>query len=102
MKTFGLPPLILSRLPLLGCSNCESQVNGFLAEGSRLKKTIPADKVGNERPLEIFSETWFSQQLQTVIQHRTIDPRFGTTEYKLIEIELGDPAQELFVTPKSN
>ena len=76
-------------------------VGGFLAEGSRLKKIIPADKAGNKRPLEVVSETWFSQQLQTVIEHRTIDPRVGTAEYKLIEIELGDPAPELFVVPKN-
>ena len=75
-------------------------VNGVLADGSRLTKKIPPGDVGNDHLIEIVSETWFAQSLQTVVQRRTVDPRIGTTEFKLTEITLGEPPSDLFVAPK--
>lgn len=74
--------------------------SGFVAEGSRLKKTIAPSQLGNERGFEIISESWFSQQLQMIIEHRNIDPRRGTMEYRLTGIQLREPDAELFRVPK--
>jgi len=75
-------------------------IEGFLAEGTRLRKTIPANQAGNDQPLEVTSETWYSRDLQIVVMHRLADPRVGEVEYKLTGIQLGEPAESLFQVPK--
>src|SRR5262249_28013557 len=49
------------------------------AEGTRTTVTIPAGEIGNERPIEIVSERWYSPELQLVVMTRHSDPRFGET-----------------------
>lgn len=75
-------------------------IEGFLAEGTRLRRTIPADKADSDRPLEVITESWYSPQLQTIVMNRTVDPRIGEVIYKLTDIQLGEPAQSLFEIPK--
>src|SRR5262249_50798861 len=38
-------------------------IEGVAAEGTRTTTTIPAGQIGNERPIEIVTETWYSNQL---------------------------------------
>ena len=75
-------------------------VEGFLVEGTRLRQTIPADKAGSVRSVEVISETWYCPQLQTIAMNKTIDPRVGEINYIFTDIQLGDPAQSLFQIPK--
>ncbi len=75
------------------------QMESFFAEGSRLKQIIPAEKEGNSQPIEIVSENWYSPQLQTMLMRRVVDPRLGQTDYRLTEIQLGEPAASLFTVP---
>jgi hypothetical protein len=42
----------------------KQSVEGVEAEGSRTTVTIAAGEIGNERPLEIISERWYSPELQ--------------------------------------
>ena len=90
--------------PVTAGSNTESMgtqfIEGFLAEGTRLKQTISAEKAASERPLEIISETWYSPQLEIILRNKTIDPRVGVVDYKITEIQLGEPARSLFEVPK--
>jgi hypothetical protein len=74
-------------------------IEGVEAEGSRTKVTIPAGEIGNERPIEIISERWYSPELQLVVMTRHSDPRSGETTYKLININRGEPAKTLFEVP---
>jgi len=39
-------------------------IEGVEAEGTRTTLTIPAGEIGNERPIEIVSERWYSPELQ--------------------------------------
>ena len=80
---------------LLGTKQLES----FLTEGSRLKQIIPAEKEGNTQSLEIVSENWYCPQLQTMLMRRVVDPRLGQTDYRLTEIQLGEPAASFFTVP---
>jgi hypothetical protein len=77
----------------------EQTIEGVRAQGTRETRTIPAGKIGNERPIEIVSETWFSPDLQMVVQSRHSDPRVGETIYKLTNIAVGEPDASQFQVP---
>ena len=74
-------------------------IEGVEAEGTRTTVTIPAGDIGNERPIEIVSERWYSSELQLVVMTRHSDPRFGETTYKLTNINRTEPAKTLFEVP---
>jgi TonB family protein len=77
----------------------KQNIEGVEAEGIRTTVTIPAGEIGNERPLEIVNERWYSPELQTVIMTRQSDPRFGETTYRLTNIDRSEPASSLFEVP---
>lgn len=72
---------------------------GVSAEGSRRITTIPAGAIGNERPIEIVYERWFSKDLGLVVYSKTDDPRFGEQTYKLTNIVRNEPDPSLFNVP---
>jgi hypothetical protein len=74
-------------------------VEGVEAEGSRVTVTIPAGEIGNEQPINIISERWYSNELQTVVMTRHSDPRHGETIYRLTNINRNEPARTLFEIP---
>jgi TonB family protein len=74
-------------------------VEGVEAEGTRSTITIPAGEIGNERPIEIVNERWYSPELQTVVMTRHSDPRFGESSYRLTNIDRSEPARSLFEVP---
>jgi hypothetical protein len=74
-------------------------VEGVEAEGTRTTITIPAGEIGNERPIEIVNERWYSPELQLVVMTRVSDPRSGETTYKLTNISRLEPARSLFEVP---
>jgi hypothetical protein len=74
-------------------------IEGVEAEGTRTTVTIPAGEIGNERPIEIVSEKWYSPELQLVVMTRHSDPRTGETTYKLTNINRSEPAKSLFEVP---
>ncbi|PYS98819.1 MAG: hypothetical protein DMF63_14620 [Acidobacteria bacterium] len=79
----------------LGTQNIE----GVEAEGTRTVTTIPADAIGNERPIEITYEKWFSKELQLVVMSKHNDPRFGEQTYRLTNIVRSEPDSSLFTVP---
>jgi hypothetical protein len=74
-------------------------VGGVDADGTRSTVTIAAGEIGNERPIEIVSERWYSPELQTVVMTRHNDPRFGETTYRLTNIDRSEPVRSLFEVP---
>jgi hypothetical protein len=74
-------------------------IEGVEAEGARSVITIPEGAIGNDRPIEIISERWYSPDLQTVVLSKHNDPRFGETVYRLTNINRSEPAQTLFEVP---
>ncbi len=75
------------------------QIEGVEAEGSRDTLTIEAGAIGNERPIGIVSERWYSKELQVVLRSTRQDPRFGETSYRLTDVVLGEPDPSLFEVP---
>ena len=74
-------------------------IEGVEAEGTRTTVTIAAGEIGNERPIEIVSERWYSPELQLVVMTRHSDPRMGETIYKLTNINRAEPPKSLFEVP---
>jgi len=74
-------------------------IEGVEAEGTRSITTIAAGDVGNELPISIISESWYSAELQTVVMSKHSDPRVGENTYRLTNINRGEPAHSLFELP---
>ncbi len=72
---------------------------GVAAEGTRRTTTIPADAIGNERPIEVVYERWYSKELGVVVYSKTTDPRTGEQTYKLTNILRSEPDPSLFAVP---
>jgi hypothetical protein len=79
----------------LGTQNIE----GVDAEGTRTITTIPVGAIGNERPIEITYEKWYSKDLQLVVMSKHNDPRFGEQTYRLTNIVRNEPDPSLFALP---
>jgi hypothetical protein len=62
--------------------------------------TIPAEAMGNERPIEITRERWFSPELQIVLRSKQSDPRFGVTTYEVTKLDRANPSRSLFEVPR--
>jgi len=74
-------------------------IEGVQAEGTRVTFTIPAGKIGNERPIVTVNERWYSPELQTVVMSKNSDPRMGETTYRLTNIVRSEPDPGLFQVP---
>jgi len=61
--------------------------------------TIPAGQIGNERPIQVTDETWYSPELQITVMSRHSDPREGETVYKLNNVTRAEPDPSLFRAP---
>lgn len=77
----------------------KQMIEGVEAEGTRSTITIPAGRVGNDRPLEIVSERWYSPELQVVVLSKHKDPFAGENVYRLTNISRDEPALNLFEVP---
>ena len=74
-------------------------INGVNAEGTRITHTIPAGQIGNDKPIQIVFERWYSPDLQIVVKSTRSDPRFGTTTYALTNVQRTEPSAALFTVP---
>jgi hypothetical protein len=75
------------------------EIEGVLAEGTRLSFTVPAGTIGNDIPLETAAERWHAPALQTVVLLKRTVGRYGETTYRLTDINRGEPAAALFSVP---
>jgi hypothetical protein len=105
----GAAPMILQRvgggdmMAMKGQANQESlgtqEIEGIQAEGTRTTFTIPAGQIGNEQPIQVINERWYSPELQVVVMTKHSDPRTGEQVYKLTNISRSEPAHQLFEIP---
>ena len=77
----------------------QKEIEGVVAEGTRTTITIPAGAEGNERPIEILDERWYSPELKTTVQSLHSDPRMGETTFKLSSVSRAEPSPSLFDVP---
>ena len=74
-------------------------IEGVVATGTRTTTTIAAGAIGNEQPILIVSEQWFSPDLKVLVMTKHNDPRSGETIYRLTNIVQTEPARSLFEVP---
>ena len=74
-------------------------ITGFTAGGTRSTLTIPPGQVGNQNPLVIVSERWYSQDLEATVLAKQSDPRFGASSYQLSSVQQIEPPATLFQIP---
>ena len=93
----------LLRSPAAGTENVEKLsarlMEGVMAEGVRITRTIPAGAIGNEQPIVSVTEEWVSPELQTLVMTRTSDPRSGEHTYRLLNIVRADVSGSWFQVP---
>jgi hypothetical protein len=76
-----------------------SLVNGVTARGSRTTTVVPPGQIGNDRPVRIVSERWYSTDLQITVKSIDSDPRYGETTSQLTDIHPGPQDSSLFRHP---
>jgi hypothetical protein len=74
-------------------------VEGVQADGSRTTLTIPAGEVGNENPIQVVTETWYSPDLQAFVVRKRSDPRSGESVTRYTNISRSEPPRIMFEAP---
>jgi hypothetical protein len=74
-------------------------IDGISVTGTKITTAIPVGAIGNDKDLVITRETWYSPDLNLVIQSTQTDPRFGETTYSLTNIQRSEPDPALFQVP---
>ena len=74
-------------------------MEGVNCEGTRLTSTIEAGAIGNDRPIQIVEERWYSPELQVNLLVRRTDPRTGEDIVRLTNVRRLEPDPSLFTPP---
>ncbi len=75
-------------------------IEGIAAEGTRTTIEIRTGEIGNDKPIYVVTEKWFSPELQMIILSKHTDPFIGEVTFRLINIKIGEPAPALFKVPE--
>ena len=74
-------------------------IEGVAAQGTRTTMTIPAGQIGNDQPIQIVTERWYSADLQTTVLTKRSDPRTGETVTRYTNVVRAEPVPTLFQVP---
>ena len=91
--------LTLSRHEAKKDSLGKQNIEGVECDGTRETMTIPAGEMGNELPINITTESWYSPELQVTVLRKFNDPRYGEDVYRLTNINRSEPSKDLFAVP---
>jgi hypothetical protein len=75
------------------------EMQGLVVTGRRETYTIPAGAEGNDRPLVIVSETWYSSEMGITLLDKRSDPRSGETTKQVTNLKQTEPDVALFQIP---
>lgn len=77
----------------------DQTINGIHATGTRLTTTIPAGKMGNDQPINVVSENWYSPELKATIMTKHTDPWSGQLTTQFTNVNTSEPDPSLFTVP---
>jgi hypothetical protein len=77
----------------------EKVVNGVLAAGTRVVRTIPAGALGNEKPITSTLEEWTSAELGMPVQITEQSSIGGDLRFNLQDVVRAEPDPALFTVP---
>jgi hypothetical protein len=96
----GMRQMVIKKLPPSQSESLGSRaIEGVTCEGTRAVTKIEAGAIGNDRPIEITNERWYSPELQAVVMTRRNDPRTGEEIFKLTNVMRVEPPADLFQVP---
>jgi len=79
----------------------KQMIEGVNADGSRVTTTLDAGAIGNDRPIQLVNERWYSSELQMVVMTKHSDPRTGEETFRLTNVSRSEPGADLFQVPPS-
>jgi hypothetical protein len=74
-------------------------MEGVSARGTRTSHVIPAGKIGNEMPITVTTESWYSDELGMEVLRVHKDPWAGEVTTKVTNVRRGEPDASLFTPP---
>jgi len=77
----------------------DQTIDGIHATGTRLTTTIPAGKMGNEKPIVVTSERWYCPELKATIMTKHDDPWAGELKTEFKNVSTSEPDSSLFTVP---
>lgn len=77
----------------------DQTIDGIHVAGTRITTTIPAGKMGNEKPIVVTSERWYSPELKATILTKHDDPWAGELKTELNNVSTTEPDASLFAIP---
>jgi len=77
----------------------DQTINGIHATGTRISTTIPSGKMGNDKPIVVTSERWYSPDLKATVMTKHDDPWAGELETQFTNVNSSEPDPSLFTVP---
>lgn len=77
----------------------DQMINGVHATGTRITTTIPTGKMGNDKPIVVTSERWYSPDLKATVMTKHNDPWAGELETQFTNVNTSEPDRSLFTVP---
>ena len=77
----------------------DGTIDGIHATGTRITTTIPAGKMGNEQPILVTSERWYSLELKATVMTKHNDPWAGELKTQFTNVNTSEPDSSLFSVP---
>ena len=77
-------------------------IGGLETVGTRETMVIPTGAIGNNSPLLTKREFWYSPQIGVNLISKRQDPRFGSQNFEVTDIALGEPDAKLFEVPSGS
>jgi hypothetical protein len=77
----------------------DQTIDGIHVTGTRMTHTIPAGKMGNEKPITVTSERWYSPELKATVTTKHDDPWAGELKTELKNVSASEPDASLFAVP---
>ena len=71
-------------------------IEGLVVRGVRISQTYPPGALGNDRPLTIVTESWYSEDLRINLLTKRTDPRYGVQTVRVTELARQEPDAALF------
>ena len=77
----------------------DQTINGIHATGTRITTTIPSGKMGNDKPIVVTSERWYSPDLKATVMTKHDDPWAGELKTQFTNVNTSEPDPSLFTVP---
>ena len=74
-------------------------IEGISVEGTRITFELPVGQIGNDKPIQVVTENWYSPELQLIVMSRHLDPLSGEHIFRLTNIRRAEPSASLFAVP---